>query len=69
MMQLGTYAWHNAEERVSSSGGGKFDLFTGMMNARDETRGLEFDFKDLWLESILMLGAGMSPQTHDRLQR
>lgn len=65
MMQLGTYAWHNAEERVSSDVDGKHDLFTGMMNARDDKRGLEFTFKDMWLETILMLGAGTLPELTD----
>lgn len=60
MLELGTYAWRNSEERISSDVEGRHDLFTGMMEERDEKRGLDFTFKDYWVESTLMLGAGIT---------
>lgn len=35
------------------------DIFNAMMNARDKKSGLQFTRKDLGLESMLLLVAGM----------
>jgi len=39
------------------------DLFYNMMNATDPKTGLRFTPKDLWLESIMLLTAGINPSS------
>lgn len=59
-MRTGTYTYNRVKDRVAQ--GRKEtnrDLFDSLMEAQDHKRGLEYRTKDLWIESMLLLTAGM----------
>lgn len=62
IINTGTWTYNRAKARA---GRGKDDsipdLFDAMMSAKDHKHGLQYKMKDLWIESMLLLAAGMPP--------
>lgn len=61
MLEAGSWIRRRAEARARLGNDIKQkDMFYTMMNATDPKTGQTFTQKDLWLESMLLLTAGMS---------
>lgn len=68
IIRTGTYTYNRVKDRVArGKNETNRDLFDILMEAQDHKRGLKYRTKDLWIESMLLLTAGMYPNSSLRL--
>lgn len=61
IIKAGTWVYDGAMARVGMGDNVETnDVFSIMMNSKDEKRDLKYSLKDLWTESMLLLAAGMN---------
>lgn len=60
MKELGRYAWQKTKERLASPDEQSEDIFKAMMSSSGGKHGVQFEEKDYFVETLLMMGVGKS---------
>lgn len=61
IISTGIWTYNRAKTRASrGKDDANPDLFDALMSAKDHKRGREYNMKDLWTESMMLLSAGKS---------
>jgi hypothetical protein len=60
MKELGSYAWQKTKERLASPDEESEDMFKAMMASSGGKHGVQFEEKDYFVETLLMMGVGKS---------
>ncbi|KAM0691511.1 hypothetical protein Q7P36_010282 [Cladosporium allicinum] len=59
MKELGSYAWQKTKERLASPDEESEDMFKAMMASSGGKHGVQFEEKDYFVETLLMMGVGV----------